>query len=579
MAVESTLLSQKQVPLLTLAVSKLGPNIFSHPVWVRFSDKDKVIPRETIHELFGEAEQLQRDHPGDACQVLLICAVYQNYAGQKTSALTTLQKALDLAQRSGLSQEVLWAIWGACAICVQQGNYEQAAIHFGRLQAVLNEQNEWILADYIDVVSQFFLVATAGGTEKHFTSGQNQEFGTLLTFTFDWLHRWGFSTQAESCVSLDQQIVSAPSQRFVTQPFDSEQRHQGPWQTLKLIFQGELRFHWVRSHSPCTESQSSLWGSILRSLRAYFSGRKIHDQMIEADPEILNLSTLPKGPDNSLPGSSSPEQQTELADKPIHIDHVVQQTTTAIPVSVHMLGRFVISSQNVALMLPASRSLSLLKYLMLNHKQTIPREVLMDVFWPDAEPVTARNNLNVAIHAIRRALRTGIDLPVILYRDGAYSVAPDLQVWLDVEEFERLVSAGQRLESRNQSAAVSEYEAAISLYQGDFLQENPYEGWTALTRESLRMAYLNALDSLSRIYFSQERYAACIMACQRLLDRDRCREDAHCMLMRCYNQQGQDHMALRQYQACVEALRLELDVLPAPTTTQLVQQIRQHSRV
>jgi DNA-binding SARP family transcriptional activator len=168
---------------------------------------------------------------------------------------------------------------------------------------------------------------------------------------------------------------------------------------------------------------------------------------------------------------------------------------------------------------------------------------------------------------------------VILYRDGAYSITPDMQVWLDVEEFERLVHAGQRLESRNQSAAVSEYEAAISLYQGDFLQENAYEGWTVLTRESLRMAYLNTLDSLSRIYFSQERYAACVMTCQSILDRDRCREDAHCMLMRCYSRQGQDPMALRQYQACTEALRLELDVAPAPATTRLFQQIRQHQRV
>lgn len=203
----------------------------------------------------------------------------------------------------------------------------------------------------------------------------------------------------------------------------------------------------------------------------------------------------------------------------------------------------------------------------------------MDVFWPDAQSETARNNLNVAIHAIRRVLRGVIDLPAVVYRDGAYSIAPDLQVWLDVEEFERLVSAGQHLESRNQLAAVAEYEAATSLYQGDFLQENPYEGWTVLTRESLRMAYLNTLDSLSRIYFNQERYAACIMACQRILDRDRCREDAHCMLMRCYNRQGQDHMALRQYQACVEALRLELDVGPAPATKRLFQQIREHRRV
>jgi DNA-binding SARP family transcriptional activator len=222
--------------------------------------------------------------------------------------------------------------------------------------------------------------------------------------------------------------------------------------------------------------------------------------MRDVEPEVLSLSTIPEPTADFLPVRSAPEQETKLRDKPIPVDHVGQQTTTSLPVSVHMLGRFVMSIQNVPVKLPASRNLSLLKYLMLNHRQDVPREVLMDLFWPDADPETARNNLNVAIHAIRRALRGVTDCPVILYRNGAYSIAPDIQVWLDVEEFERLVNAGQRVESRNQSAAVSEYESAISIYQGDFLEDTPYEGWTVLTRESLRMAYLNTLDSVSRIY-------------------------------------------------------------------------------
>jgi DNA-binding SARP family transcriptional activator len=579
MTVKKTLLPKQQRPLLALAISKLRPSIFSHPVWVRFGNKDKVIPQETIQNLFGEVQQLQRDYPSDACQVLLLCAVYQNYCGQRTRAQLTIQRALDLAQRSGLSQEVLWAIWGACAICVQQGNYEQAVIYCEKLQAALNEQNEWILADYIEVVKQFFLVDRAGGAEKYCTSTEDQGFDGLLTVTFDWLHHWGFPTQPGDWLQLEEHKDGTPSLGFSTRPFGSAQQQPGAWQALKLIFQGELKLQWTRKDSPRIQDKNSFWGAILSSLRVYFSGRKIHNQMIESDPEIPTFFTFPKEADKSLSSSLAPEQKPELIDKPIDVDHVMQQTITVVSVSVHMLGRFAMNTQNASLKLPASRSLSLLKYLMLHHKQSIPREILMDVFWPDAEPETARNNLNVAIHAIRRALRGSIEFPVILYGDGAYSITPAMEVWLDVEEFERLVHAGQNLETRNQSAAVSEYEAAISLYQGDFLQENPYEGWTVFARESLRMAYLSTLDSLSHIYFSQERYAACIMTCQRLLERDRCREDAHCTLMQCYSRQGQDHMALRQYQACVEALRLELDVAPAPATTRLFQQIREHRAV
>jgi DNA-binding SARP family transcriptional activator len=100
-----------------------------------------------------------------------------------------------------------------------------------------------------------------------------------------------------------------------------------------------------------------------------------------------------------------------------------------------------------------------------------------------------------------------------------------------------------------------------------------------LEREHLRVTYLDTLDRLSQIYFDEERYSACIYVCRLLLDRDRCREDAHCLLMRCYSRQGQYHLALRQYQNCVEALQVELAVVPAQETKQLYEQIRRHDLI
>jgi DNA-binding SARP family transcriptional activator len=245
-----------------------------------------------------------------------------------------------------------------------------------------------------------------------------------------------------------------------------------------------------------------------------------------------------------------------------------------------MLGTFNITIADSTVKLPASRATSLLKYLLLHHKQTTPREVLMDIFWPDADLEMARNNLNVSLHSLRRALRTTTDLPVIIFEDGAYGLAHNIQVWIDVEEFERCVKAGQGLEARNQpTAAIAEYEAAVSLYQGDLLEQNPYEEWTVLDRERLRIAYLDTLDHLSQIYFMEERYSACRSACQLILSRDPCREDAHSLLMRCYSRQRQQHLALYQYQVCVEALRMELGVEPAPETTQLYNRIRRREPV
>jgi DNA-binding SARP family transcriptional activator len=248
---------------------------------------------------------------------------------------------------------------------------------------------------------------------------------------------------------------------------------------------------------------------------------------------------------------------------------------------VHLLGPLRVTlAERAVESWPSGRGRALFKYLLAHREQPTPRDVLMDMFWPDAAPEAARNSLNVAIHGLRQALKTAADLPVVLFQDGAYGLNPALSIWVDIDEFERHVQAGRQLEAAGQlAAATTEYEVATSLYQGDFLADDPYEEWPVLARERLRVAYLDTLDRLAQLYFSQGQYVACAALCQRTLAQDNCREDAHCRLMRCYSRQGQQHLALRQYQACAEALRSELDIEPAPTTVQLYERIRRRERV
>ena len=136
-----------------------------------------------------------------------------------------------------------------------------------------------------------------------------------------------------------------------------------------------------------------------------------------------------------------------------------------------------------------------MKYLLAHHHQLIPRDILMDAFWPQAEPEAARNSLNVALYGLRHALKTVTDQPVVLFNEGAYCFSPEFEVWIDVDEFDRHVQAGHRLEAKEcLTQAITEYEAAVELYQGDFLAGDLYEEWPVLTRERLRVDYLEILD-------------------------------------------------------------------------------------
>jgi DNA-binding SARP family transcriptional activator len=205
----------------------------------------------------------------------------------------------------------------------------------------------------------------------------------------------------------------------------------------------------------------------------------------------------------------------------------------------------------------------------------------MDLFWRDAGPEAARNNLNAANYGLRQALRAGRpDFAHILYQDDHYLLNPAMAVWVDVEEFVARYETGRDLERKDKLAeALREYEVAEGLYQGDFLEEDLYQDWPIPRREGLKDSYLTILDRLSRHYLEEQRYGACIHLCRRILAEDDCREDAHRRLMRCYSQQGQRNLALRQYNLCVETLARVLDVSPMPGTVALHHQIRRGEAV
>jgi DNA-binding SARP family transcriptional activator len=249
--------------------------------------------------------------------------------------------------------------------------------------------------------------------------------------------------------------------------------------------------------------------------------------------------------------------------------------------TVHLLGQFWVSLDDVAVVdWPSRRAQELFKYLVTHRHPWLGREQVMEVFWPGSPPEAARNSLNVAVHGLRRALRAAADVQVVVLEGGAYRLDAGLDLWVDVDEFERHVQDGHRLEAAlERPAAVAEYELATALYQGDFLADDPYEEWPVLTRERLRVVYLDTLDRLSHLYFTQRRYGSCATLCQVIVQRDPCREDAHRRLMRCFSRQGQTHLALRQYQVCADALRAELAVDPDPSTGALRDQIRSHQPV
>lgn len=200
------------------------------------------------------------------------------------------------------------------------------------------------------------------------------------------------------------------------------------------------------------------------------------------------------------------------------------------------------------------------------------KDQAIDFLWPEADPAAGANNLYRTLHALRQTLDVtlgpGTAEATFTFEDGVLSLTAS--TWVDVHEFERLCSTSP---TGTLAQQILRLEQALALYQGDLLPDDLYAGWTDIPRGALRRRYREASLALAGHYRDSGNYARAITLLTPLLAPDPADELVHRELMLLYALAGRRHEALRQYQACVDALAADLDVPPGPETSALYAQI------
>jgi DNA-binding SARP family transcriptional activator len=205
----------------------------------------------------------------------------------------------------------------------------------------------------------------------------------------------------------------------------------------------------------------------------------------------------------------------------------------------------------------------------------------MGWLWPDSNLKKARWSLNSAIHSLRKLLGRcpssvsgGGSVTYIVLEEGYYRLSPAVGVATDIEDFDERYERGRRLERMGRAEeAASTYEDAIALYRGDYLLEDLYEDWTMVERERLSNAHVEMLDRLAVYYMESGQLRDSVRACYKVLEKDRCHEDSHRLLMSCYVRLGQRGRALRQYRLCERILSQEYGTAPSTETRSLYQSL------
>ena len=215
----------------------------------------------------------------------------------------------------------------------------------------------------------------------------------------------------------------------------------------------------------------------------------------------------------------------------------------------------------------SSKAQALLYYLAVA-RRPVQRGVLVTLFWAEQDEGQARVNLNQTISNVRKLVGDYVEADRQTVRFNR-----DLPHTVDVERF-----AGAARQATQ--AAPADLESAAHLYRGDFLEgffvrdTAEFETWLAAERAHLRETAIYLYSALGRAHAARGDLVPAADALRRVLRIEPWREQQHRDLIVLLAQNGQRSAALAQFEACRQALAVELDVEPSPETVALAEQIR-----
>lgn len=275
---------------------------------------------------------------------------------------------------------------------------------------------------------------------------------------------------------------------------------------------------------------------------------------------------LAPGPAAPTPASASP------ADPPPPAPASPPTRGADLPMSVQMLDGFQLWIGDQPMPdLPRGKARAMLIYLLLNRRRPQPRARLCRLFWPEAEPTAARNNLHVTLHRLRRHLGA---LHRLQHSEAGYQIVAPEDCWIDVEQFEHYaLQAEQADRAGRRDAAAGAYEIAMALYRCDLVDESEREPALLGPAQALRDRLNFVLERLSSLREQGGDLHGCLRATQRHLVLDECNEAAHRRLMCCYARLGQPQLAERQFRLCERALGRQLGLAPSEATRALMHRI------
>lgn len=220
----------------------------------------------------------------------------------------------------------------------------------------------------------------------------------------------------------------------------------------------------------------------------------------------------------------------------------------------------------------SQKNAKLLAYLLKNYRTKQSGQEIQDIMFSDNSSSNPGNALKALVYRLRVILKKYFgDIDIIASGNSTYYLNPEIEVSLDIDVFDRLISQGGCQE--DEETKIKYYKQAIDLYQGTFLPMLSEEQWVIITGTYLESSYMNTIVYLLERYLSSQNYDLVEQLSKQALNYDSLNENLHYYLIKSLINQNKVSLAKQHYLSTEKFLYDELGTNPSEALQSLYEEI------
>ncbi len=223
----------------------------------------------------------------------------------------------------------------------------------------------------------------------------------------------------------------------------------------------------------------------------------------------------------------------------------------------------------------SKRIWTLLEFLITHRNRTVTNDELIELLYPEDKSEQPLSALKTLVHRAREILNRleYVDGKQLIQQGaGGYFWNPEMAMYVDIEEFDRLVTETAALDDRREARLKLRLQA-IDLYRGDFLPDSALETWVVPISSYYRYQYMNIVKlSLEELAEGGE-YSAVVSVAQGALAIDPYEEFLYYYLILALAYTNQIAAAKAQYDSMTKLFYSEFGVTPSKHLQELYKKL------